>query len=226
MMNKVYLFTLLPILVSAQMQITAQESVSQTLKPDVLRAQLSFEEHSKKSDEIKYHLNSIVSEVKKFDSKGKMCRGGGYNLSPYYNYKDQKQEFGGYNAYLNFTCEFETIEQYNTLNSALDKVLASQSKRSLGALSWGVSDKIHEQTQQNLRSAMISKTITQATDFSKSTGMKCEVNTINFGGYVQPIPMRVNKSMMLMEMASAPTESPIENDEENKLEATVTYICQ
>lgn len=225
-MKKGVFLILLPVLASAQLQITTQESVSQTLKPDILRGQLSFEEHSKKSDEIKLHLNAIVSEVKKMDPQGDMCRGGGYHLSPAYSYKDQKQEFMGYNAYLNFTCEFTTIEQYNKLNSTIDKVLSTQTKRSLGALSWGVSDKIHEQTQQSLRSTMIAKTVTQASDFSKSTGMKCEVHSINFGGYAQPLPMRSEKNMLMMDTASAPTESPIENDEESKLEATVTYECR
>lgn len=226
-MKKVSILALLPLLAIANMEITIQESVSQILKPDVLRGSFTFEEHSSKIDPIKTHLNTIIAEVKKFDPNGKICRGGGYHLAPMYSYKDQKQEFIGYSANLGFNCEFSSIEQYNSLNASIDKVITPATKRSLGSLSWGVSDTLQERTKQSLRHTMITKTLQQASEFTTSTKMQCRVGSINFGGTHSPVPMRLQKGMMLdMVAASAPTESPIESNEENRLDATVTYTCQ
>lgn len=224
-MKKLLVSTLLPAFVFGQMTITSQEVVSQTLKPDVLRSTLGFEEHSLKSDSIKTHLNTIVAEVKNFDSKSKMCSGGGYSLYPSYNYKEGKQEFNGYSAHLNFSCEFNSIDQFNALNQRIDKVIASSTKRSQGGLTWGVSDKLQDETKQTLRAAMINKTRQQASLFSKETTMQCSVISIDFGSYPRP-PIAMRNAAMMDVAASAPTESPLMNDEESIVSATVSYNCQ
>ena len=95
---------LAPLWAMASMSIMTNEQVSQSLKPDVLQGSLSFQEENKNSNTIKEHLNAVIIAVKGFDPKGEFCQGGGVQLSPRYNYKDQKQEFIGYNGSLNFSC--------------------------------------------------------------------------------------------------------------------------
>jgi hypothetical protein len=48
----------LPLMACAQMTITAVERVLTTLKPDVLRVALSFEEQNPDANIIKTHLNA------------------------------------------------------------------------------------------------------------------------------------------------------------------------
>lgn len=224
MTKRIAITTLMfPLWVSATMNITANEQVSQSLKPDVLQGSLSFEEQSKNSNTIKEHLNAIVAEVKKFDPKGEFCQGGGYHLSPRYNYKDQKQEFIGYSGSLNFGCEFKTIEEYNALLAKIDKVLVPSVRKSEGALSWGVSEKTQKAVKQSLRLELLRSAKAQSEAFSKETGLECSVESVNFGGVAQPRPMMMKAAMMMAD--SAPTESPIQRDEESTLDATVSYIC-
>lgn len=223
MMKKMLITALLaPIWVSAAMNIATVEQVSQSLKRDVLQASLSFDEQSKNSNTIKEHLNAIVAEVKRFDPKGELCQGGGYHLSPRYSYKDQKQEFIGYSGNLNFGCEFTTIEQYNTLIAKIDKVSVPGVRKSEGALSWGVSEKTQKAVKQSLRLELLRSAKEQSEIFSKETGMECVVESVNFGGVAQPRPVMM-KVMMMAD--SAPTESPIQRDEESSLDASVNYIC-
>jgi hypothetical protein len=223
-LSKYLLWLTLPALSYAQITITVAQSVSKTLIPNTLQGYLSFEERSKNPNDIKLHINTLVAEVKKLDPNKEMCRGGGYQLSPYYNYTNQKQEFMGYSANLSFSCEFTTIEQYNTLVSALDKTTAQNVKKTQGALTWGVNAKTKENEELELRKTMISHSLKDATVFSKEIGKECSLNGLNFGGYSQQ-PMPVNMMRSSMAMDSAPTESPLQNDETITISATATYLC-
>lgn len=212
---------LLPLWANAAMSIIANEQVSQSLKPDVLKGSLHFEEQSKNADMIKTHLNAIVAEVKRFDPKGVFCQGGGYYLSPRYSYKDQKQEFIGYSGSLNFECEFKIIEEYNALIAKIDKASAPSVRKSEGALSWGVSEKTQKGVKQALRIELLRSAKAQADMFSNETGLECIVESVNFGGIAQPRPVMM-KAMMADSVA---IESPIQRDEESSLDATVSYSC-
>lgn len=215
---------LVPILSFAQMTITVPQSVSKTLIPNTLQGYLSFEERSKNPNDIKLHMNTLVAEVKKLDPSKEMCRGGGYQLSPYYNYANQKQEFIGYSAHLSFTCEFATIEQYNELIAALDKTTAQNIKKTQGTLVWVVNTKTKEKEEIQLRKTMIAHALQDATIFSQETKKECSLNGLDFGGSAHhPTPVTMMRSTM--EMDSAPTESPLQNDETITISATATYLC-
>lgn len=221
-MEKFSIIFLLPVLVSAQMNITATEQVSAMLKPDVLRGSLSFEEQGKNLNIIKEHLNAIVAEIKRIDPTGRYCHGGGYNISPRYSYKDNKQEFIGYSGNLSVECEFLSVDQYNDVSAAMDKVSAPTVRKNQGALVWGVSALQENETQNRLRLELLRRAEVQAEVFSKEAGMECAVASINFGGVPNVLPLR-SKSAMMME--SVPTESPIQSELESLLSATVDYTC-
>jgi hypothetical protein len=215
----------IPLLAAADMTITADEQVSQAIKPDVLRGSLHYQEVSKSSETIKKDLNAIVAEVKRRDPKGEQCRGGGYYVSPRYSYKDGKQVFEGYTGSLSFTCTFDAIEPYNKLTAAVDKVSAQGIRKTQGALNWVVSEKSRTALQETLRGEVIAKAAGEAKRYASLTGGECSVASVNFGGtsYPEPVLMR---STMAMAEASAPTESPMLSDEEVTVSASVVYKCE
>ena len=229
-MKKSLLFlSLVPLLAMAQMSITTNEHVSEALTPDVLRAQIGFEEENKSADVIKEHLNAIVASVKQFDPKGEFCRGGGYYLAPRYTYKDQKQIFNGYGGTLSFGCDFKSIEHYNALLSALNKIKAPTVLINQSALTWDVSLKARNSARLAMRTSLLQMATEQALFFSKETKMRCEVNAVAFEGTEPPQPMMM-KSMLSRANASlkeesTPTEAPILRDETLTLDATVNYTC-
>lgn len=221
-MKKWMALLLLPLLADAQMKITANERVSAMLKPDVLRGSVSFEEQGKTHNTIKENLNAIVAEMKRIDPAGKQCRGGGYQLSPRYSYQDQKQEFIGYSGTLAFECAFASIEDYNAMSRAIERVMGANVRKNQGRLSWGVSEERERETQNRLRVEILRTAEAQSRVFSKETGMRCAVASVNFGVASPMVPMMV-KGVAMME--SLPTESPIQSDTETSLEAIVDYGC-
>lgn len=220
--SRVVIALLFPVWAAAGMNITANERVSVLLKPDVLRGSLSFEEQGKNQNTIKSDLNAIIAEVKRIDPSGRYCRGGGYRLSPRYNYKDHIPEFVGYSGTLMFACEFPGIENYNELAAAIDKVTVPAVRKNQGALEWGISSVQEADAQNRLRTELLRKAQTQAALFGKETGMACEVASVRFGGMPRVMPIMAKGMAM---MASVPTESPIQSDEESAVEAVVDYNC-
>lgn len=229
-MKKSLLFlSLVPLLAMAQMSITTNEHVSETLTPDILRSQISFEEELKSADTIKEHLNTIVASVKQFDPKGEFCHGGGYYLSPRYSYKEQKQIFNGYGGTLSFGCDFKSIEHYNALLSALNKIKAPTVLINQSALTWDVSLKARNSARLAMRTSLLQMATEQALFFSKETKMRCEVSAVAFEGTAPPQPVMM-KSMLSrantsLKEESTPTEAPILRDETLSLGATVNYSC-
>lgn len=208
---------------SAEMTITVNEQVSRELNPDILRGYLGYQAESKNSEQLKRDLNAIVAEAKRMDPKGEQCRGGGYQLTPKYIYKEQKQEFAGYFGSLSLECEFGDVEPYNRFTAALDRVSAGSVKKTQGALSRAVSEKQHKAVQDELKEDLIVKTYREAERFSRISGSECRVASIAFGGIMAPVPAVYERKAMMM--ASAPTESPLPSTETVALEATVVYTC-
>lgn len=222
-----YLVCLSPLFLGANMDITTHESVSNELVPDILRGELSFEEENKNANVIKEHLNAIVAEVKRFDAKGELCRGGGYHLYPRYSYKDQTQTFVGYSGTLSFSCELGSVEQYNALVSGIEKVKASSVLTNQGALAWVVSDKVRDTNRLALRSSLLNVANEQAHAFSKETKMRCDVQEIAFDDTKtsRPVLMRPAAAPMAKSFSSTPTQEPLVHNETVLLGATVRYTC-
>ncbi|MDD5717392.1 MAG: SIMPL domain-containing protein [Sulfuricurvum sp.] len=219
-MKKWIAIAVLPVLACAQMTITVTERVERVVTPDVLHGSMNFEEQNKHSQTIQADLSAITAAVKRFDPEAKICRGGGYYLSPQYSYKEQKREFAGYVGSLNFECEFKGIEGYNTLSSAIDKAIAPSVRKSQSPLEWRIGKAQESDVQNALRLEMLRTAKNQSQRFSHETGMACEAGNVNFTGEGRPMPLLAKGVAM-----SVSTESPIRNDEVSALEATVTYIC-
>lgn len=213
-----------PFFLSADMEITTQESVSNTLIPERLRGEFSFEEEHKNSNVIKEHLNALVAEVKHFDAKNELCQGGGYRLSPSYQYKDNKPVFVGYKGNLFVSCELNSVEQYNMLVEKLEKVKSSSVITHQGALAWVVSDATQNANRLALRSSLLNVAKEQAASFSKEIHQTCGVKEVIFDNATpsHPLLMRTQASKSF---SSTPTEAPLFHPETFVLNATVRYTC-
>jgi len=226
------LLCLVPLLASAQMNITTNEHVSKEMIPDVLSGSIYFDEEGQNPNTIKEHLNQLVIAVKQFDPKNEFCQGGSYSVSPRYSKeKDKEQELIAYNGKLSFRCNLSSIEQYNVLIAVLEKAKISSVHMDQFPLSWNVSAKTRQDTHLALRSKLLQLGNEQAQVFSKETKMHCEVSSVNFDGRASSQQGMVKSNMMLLESTeisankSIPTEAPIKKNEELSIDAIVNYTC-
>lgn len=211
---------IIPALACAQMTISTVERTSAEALPDVLRGGLGFEEEAKNPEKIREDFNAIIAALKRNDPDARYCRDGGYNLSPRYSYKNQKQEFIGYGGTLSFTCEFPGIDAYNALSGSVDRALAPEVRKTQGPLAWGVSAQKRETLRRKLKTQLLRKARDEAEAFSAETGLTCRPEKIAFTDGARPMPV-----MLRTMEASGGTESPIRADEEVTVEASVDYSC-
>lgn len=226
------LLCLVPLLASAQMNITTNERVSKEMIPDVLSGYTYFYEEGQNTSSIKEHLNEIVVAVKQFDPKNEFCQGGSYSVAPRYSTdKEKQEELIAYKGSLSFRCDFSSIEQYNILIAKIEKIKSKNVDMDQRQLSWSVSAKIRKDTHLALRSKLLQLGNEQAQVFSKETKMHCEVSSVNFDGRPSSQQGMVKSNMMLLESTetsankSIPTEAPIKKNEELSIDAIVNYTC-
>ncbi len=219
-MRKAVIVWLLPAVVSAQMMITAYEKVNREVDPDVLRANIVFEEEGRELSGLKAHFNALSVVMKESEAE-QYCHGGGYRLSPRYLYKDGKQEFIGYGGNLAITCEFPDIEHYNVLNKKLDGSMAPLMRKTEGALVWSISSSQRARIEQELRGELLQKARNEAMRFAVETTMECEPQKVQFAPTEAPVMPMMARALE----SSIPSQSPLRAAEEVSIGASVDYSC-
>lgn len=221
---------LAPVFLCAETTITLSESVSTEVQPDRMHTNLSFEERSKNDQAIRHHFNTVVKAVKRYNKQdGLECRGGSYRISPQYSWKDNRQQFIGYQGNLSFSCEFDDVDTFNALSKELDTTVKAfdEVKRRQGTLNWIVSDRLSVETRGMLERMLIRRLERKGAHLSDAMGRECSLKTINFHTTDRPVLMR--KMMMSEGVAQAdsvPVEQPIQNDATLKLSAGAAYECK
>lgn len=203
------------------LEIVLEKSVSSTITPDVLYTSISYNKKSDDENIIKRDLNAIILEMKNFDKDAKYCGGGGYNLYPEYKYVDNTREFIGYRGNLNFNCEFDNINSYNTLIKTLDSVTAPDIEKNFGTLNLKPSDRLLEQTRANLELEILKTSSQISKKFSSQLAQKCIVKKID---YRDNHPVAVRAMMASSDFVS--TEAPIAQSQKVALNAQITLECR
>jgi predicted secreted protein len=230
-MKHLFAFSLLlPGLLLAETAVTLHESASLKVEPDTMRTTLAFDALSQEEAPIAHAFNSVIKSVKRANEQKEAleCRGGSYRITPRYSWANKKQTFDGYSGSLSFSCEFSQIDAYNRLSQELDTHLNAwpDLKRRQGGVIWAVSQKREQQTQLKLERMLIKRIERKAEHLSKAMGQRCTTRSILFDGTPSlPMPLRMMKAER-MEMAAAPIETPILDDETLICGATVTYGCE
>lgn len=223
-MKRSIAYLIFPFLAWGQMTITTTEKVETALRPDIMRGTITFEEDAPKSSLIQEHLNVLVATFKRSDPQNRMCRGGGYYLSPQYRYIDQKRQFLGYHGSLRFDCEVNNIDDYNRLNAAADAAMTDNVKKNQGILEWDVSASARKEAENALRLSLIRQARQQALRFSAETGETCTVTSVDYTSTAYPAPIYAARAMMTTG-AMPETQSPLQHDETLTIEARVQYTC-
>lgn len=199
------------------LELNSTEVVKTYAKSDVLQASFAYE---LKNGDAKIVEDALSKIVLKLDSSTKECKQNAYSVLPNYTYKDGKSNFDGYNGFVGFECEFNSIESYNNLTLAIDKIAKKDVKKSQNYLKWGVAQSRAKELQDSLRSEIIKLSLAQSERFSKELAKKCEVDTISF------FENQLARPMQTRAMLDSSMSAPIASDEAISSSASVKYMCK
>ncbi len=227
-MKKVFLKTalLLPIL-GFSYELNFSKSFSKNVNADILVTNISI-------SVVKKDEKSVNIEIEKFNNFLKNTRNitienTNYNLSPNYEYVNNKSVLKGYIGNTRFSAKSEEATNINGFIADLiaikDSSKSNDLKLNVSNLSWERSNKLQTKVIDELRLESLNWIDDYAKDLSSKVARKCEVKNVNINeeyGYIMPKARVMNSSM---DSVPAPTNSDISplNGEQN-IKINTNYI--
>lgn len=161
-------------------ELNFNNSFSKSLNPDILSStvNISVTRENEKNANIEIEkFNDFLKNTKNITLKNT-----NYNLTPKYEYIENKPYFKGFVASINFVVE---SKESSIINSFLSDLLAfkdsqkkSDIKINISNLSWEVSEKLQNKIIDNLRLESILWIEDYAKEISKKSSKKCEIKSV------------------------------------------------
>lgn len=173
------LLLLLPIF-ALSYELNFNNSFSKSLNPDILSStvNISVTRENEKNANIEIEkFNDFLKNTKNITLKNT-----NYNLTPKYEYIENKPHFKGFIATINFVVESKDSSMINSFLSDLlafkDSQKKSDIKINISNLSWEVSEKLQNKIIDNLRLESILWIEDYAKEISKKSSKKCEIKSV------------------------------------------------
>ncbi|MGE0739085.1 SIMPL domain-containing protein [Sulfurimonas sp.] len=97
-------------------ELKVNKTFEENLESDRMELHFSFIAKKKSAKETKELLHPAIAIIKQHPQ----CKGGGYTLSPEYNYKSSKRELLGFVGRANFECSFKEVEEIDDITTFFD----------------------------------------------------------------------------------------------------------
>lgn len=231
-MKKLILKTtlLLPIL-GFSYELNFNKSFSKNVNADVLVTNVNI--MVEKKDE-----NSVNSEIEKFNNflkntKNITIENTNYNLSPKYEYINNKSIFKGYVGDSRFVAKSEDATAINSFISDLvalkDSFKSNDLKLNISNLSWELSSKLQAKVMDELRLESLIWVDSYTKDLSSKIVKKCEVKNVNINEdfiHTTPKARMMSVSMDGLSNSSNSDISPINGEQNIKINTNYILDCK
>ena len=231
-MKKLILKTtlLLPIL-GFSYELNFNKSFSKNVNADVLVTNVNI--MVEKKDE-----NSVNSEIEKFNNflkntKNITIENTNYNLSPKYEYINNKSIFKGYVGDSRFVAKSEDATAINSFISDLvalkDSFKSNDLKLNISNLSWELSSKLQAKVMDELRLESLIWVDSYTKDLSSKIVKKCEVKNVNINEdfiHTTPKARMMSVSMDGLSNSSNSDISPINSEQNIKINTNYILECK
>ena len=231
-MKKLILKTtlLLPIL-GFSYELNFNKSFSKNVNADVLVTNVNI--MVEKKDE-----NSVNSEIEKFNNflkntKNITIENTNYNLSPKYEYTNNKSVFKGYVGDSRFVAKSEDATAINSFISDLvalkDSFKSNDLKLNISNLSWELSSKLQAKVMDELRLESLIWVDSYTKDLSSKIVKKCEVKNVNINeDFIHNTPKARMMSVSMDELSNSSNSdiSPINGEQNIKINTNYILDCK
>lgn len=123
-------------------------------------------------------MEKIVSIIK---ARSGICTFAGYQISPVYKYVDNVQIRDGYSGYLDFSCNFKSIADYEPVINDIFNLTSGEPAYSVTSrpVRWTVSEAVSAAKNAELKSKAIKQIFTASKNYAKTINTFCKVKDIN-----------------------------------------------
>lgn len=196
-------------------ELKVNKTFEENLESDRMELHFSFIAKKKSAKETKELLHPAIAIIKQHPQ----CKGGGYTLSPEYNYKSTKRELLGFVGRANFECSFKEVEEIDDITTFFDTQTELELQQA--PIRWVV-DKENikiAKTSLELKALRYAKEYAQILkkeNIAQCHEKKVEIHTSSFATH-EPQAMLMAKSSM---------ETPTKEPTRISINATYEFECQ
>lgn len=200
-------------------QLTAEVS------PDQMVTTLRITAEHQQDQPLKSGFDRLVRAMKQ---KQTACSGGGYRISPRYDYKLQPPKFVGYRGEMNFECRFDKVEDFDNSLALLRRQMDPKLFRlSQNPLRWTVSQSLYQSTLEKLKT----ESLVYAKQYNAELHhhfSRCTIEAIAMNNPNHNPPIMRAEAAYSAALKNAPqsNEVPIAEPETITLEALLVYHCE
>ncbi|WP_419678002.1 SIMPL domain-containing protein [Aliarcobacter lanthieri] len=232
-MKKNILVTTLLLGVSAfSYELNFSKSFSKNVNADTLVTNVNIT--VEKKDE-----KSVNNEIERFNNflkntKNITLENTNYNLSPKYEYTNNKSVFKGYTGDLRFNVKSQEASLVNAFLNDLfalkDSIKSNDLKVNVSNLSWELSNKLQTKVTDELRFETLIWIEDYSKELSSKIAKKCEVKNVNINeeyGYIMPRAKMMSSSMLDSVQINESNDITPLNDEQNiKINTNFVLDCK
>ena len=229
-MKKLLPLLLLPIL-SFSYEINFNKSFSKVVNSDLLTTNINIS--VEKKDE-----KSVNIEVEKFNNflkntKNITIKNTNYNLTPKYDYENNKSIFKGFIANTRFIIESKEPKEVNIFLADLmalkDSLKLDDIKINISNLSWEISENLQNKSIDELRVDVLLWIGNYTKELSNKIGKKCEVKNVNINedfNYPASKTRMMSSSSDMVNRSESINISPINTEEIIKINTNFILDCK
>jgi len=227
--------------------VTKDKTFEDFITPSKMSTTFSIVKKEKKIIKIQKLFNKIISITK----KGKICKGGNYNISPQYiyntyfydnvtkkvvdikglnpnsYYKQRKRIFVGYTSRISFNCTFKETDKYDNIISQIKRLKLKE--LSLGTIYWKATQKEIDNSYDKLESIALKYSLEYSKKLNNTfKNSSCETLNINFNPkytIARPYSNSMLKSASRSSFDSVTTQ-PIKEDKKISLKVAYEFECK
>ncbi|PRM98878.1 SIMPL domain-containing protein [Aliarcobacter cryaerophilus] len=220
----------LPILAFSY-EINFNKSFSKVVNPDLLTTNINISVEKKDEKSVNIEIEKFNTFLK--NTKNITIKNTNYNLTPKYDYENNKSIFKGFIANTRFQAESKEAKE---INDFLDDLLALKDsfksddiKVNISNLSWDISENLQNKNIDELRIDVLLWIGNYTKELSNKIGKKCEVKNVNINedfNYPTFKNRVMSSSLDMVNKSESINISPINTEEIIKINTNFVLDCK
>ena len=220
----------LPILAFSY-EINFNKSFSKVVNPDLLTTNINISVEKKDEKSVNIEIEKFNTFLK--NTKNITIKNTNYNLTPKYDYENNKSIFKGFIANTRFLVESKEANEINDFLSNLmalkDSFKSNDIKVNISNLSWEISENLQNKSIDELRVDVLLWIGNYTKELSNKIGKKCEVKNVNINedfNYPASKTRMMSSSLDMVNSSESINISPINTEENIKINTNFVLDCK
>lgn len=220
----------LPILAFSY-EINFNKSFSKVVNPDLLTTNINISVEKKDEKSVNIEIEKFNTFLK--NTKNITIKNTNYNLTPKYDYENNKSIFKGFIANTRFIIESKDPKEVNNFLADLmalkDSFKSNDIKVNISNLSWEISENLQNKSIDELRVDVLLWIGNYTKELSNKIGKKCEVKNVNINedfNYPASKTRMMSSSSDMVNRSESINISPINTEEIIKINTNFILDCK